>query len=213
MTKLSSIKWLGLQSYEEVEQFQKVQVPYFQKSRDVLVLGLEFHPVITLGVRGESTRDLLKTDIPVFQTDRGGQATLHSPGQLVIYPMLNLKIHGYGIKNFVLQLMEVTNNTLKSVGIESWTSVDDPGIYTRKGKIGFCGLKVDHGVVRHGLSINVNNNLDLFAGIRSCGRSQAQLDTVASYNPLSTADLFKIWVVEFQKQFQLSGTQSLDMNL
>jgi lipoyl(octanoyl) transferase len=204
-------QWLGLQPYEEVEKLQKAQVPLLKDSRQVSVLGLEFKHVITLGIRANPKEDLLDKDAPVVVTDRGGQATLHSPGQLVIYPMLCLRAHGIGVKHFVYTLMETTVSSLAKVNIEASYSPKDPGVYTKNGKIAFCGLKLDQSVVRHGLSINISNDLSLFGGIRSCGHKQATLDQVKNYYPIETEEFFSIWLKEFQAHFPLSAQQSLDM--
>lgn len=206
-------KWLGLQPYEEVEKFQKDQVSLLRGNRKILILGIEFEPIVTLGVRGDPSTDLFHDKLPVYVTDRGGQATLHSPGQLVIYPMICLKTHGLGVKAFVEILMATTAATLHKFDIKASFSANEPGIYTARGKIAFCGLKVDQSVVRHGLSINISNDLSLFSAIRSCGHRQAQLDRVCDYYPAKTDEFFSQWVGEFGKQFPLSVPQRLDMNL
>jgi lipoyl(octanoyl) transferase len=206
-------RWLGLQSYSDMEQFQKDQVSHFQNNNQVMVLGMEFHPVITMGVRANPHDDLLSTHIPVIQTDRGGQATLHSPGQLVIYPMLDLKSHNIGVKDFVQILMDMTAKTLSQIGIEAFLLSGETGVYTRQGKIAFCGLKIDSGVVRHGLSVNIKNDLGLFDNIRSCGRAQASLDLVSSHVSIESEEFFKLWVDRFREHFRLSAAPGLDMTL
>ncbi len=206
-------QWLGLQPYEEVEKFQKDHILHIKDSRKILVLGMEFEPIVTLGIRANPDVDLLGKELPVYITDRGGQATLHSPGQLVIYPMLCLKAHDLGVKAFVEKLMATTTACLKKIGIEASYSPQEPGIYTNRGKIAFCGLKIDQSVVRHGISINISNDLDLFAGIRSCGHRRASLDRVSHYYLIEIHDFFKLWMSEFEKHFPLSASQSLDMTI
>ena len=194
-------------------------MPKIAGSKDIIVLGIEFFPVMTLGIRGKMSEDLFLSEqelgsrgIEVVQTDRGGQATIHSPGQLIIYPMLDLKVHQIGIREFVPKLMEVTIKTLQGLGVEAMYSSTEPGIYTSLGKLGFCGLKSDHGVIRHGLSINIKNDLRLFSGVRSCGHKQPQLDQVCRYHPIETAQFFDQWCRHFQQDFHLSAQESIGMN-
>jgi lipoyl(octanoyl) transferase len=206
-------RWLGLQPYEEVEKFQKDHVFQIKDSRKIFVLGMEFEPIVTLGIRARPEEDLLGKQLPVYVTDRGGQATLHSPGQLVIYPMICLKSYGIGVKAFVKILMDTTLSSLEKYRVKASYLPQEPGIYTPEGKIAFCGLKLDQSVVRHGISINISNDLNLFSVIRSCGHRQAHLDRVANYYPVETHDFFKLWVAEFEKHFPLSVPQSLDMTI
>ena len=213
-------RWLGLQHYEDLEEQQKKLVPQISQQKKIVVLGAEFYSVLTLGVRGNIQRDLvcseqdiLNRNLSIRKTDRGGQATIHSPGQLIIYPMLDLNFLKMGIQDFVLSLMTVTTKTLNEIGIKASYFAKDPGIYTDHGKLGFCGLRLDQGVVRHGLSININNDLSLFEGIRSCGQSQASLDQVSRYHPITTELFFNLWCRHFEQDFYLSVPESIGMNI
>ncbi len=214
-----SFQWLGLQHYNAVAALQKNLVSKVADGKGIIVLGSEFFPVMTLGIRGKisedlflSEQELLLNGIELVQTDRGGQATIHSPGQLIIYPMLDLKVHKIGIREFVPKLMKVTINTLHELGVEAMYSEAEPGIYTAFGKLGFCGLKSDHGVIRHGLSINIKNDLQLFSGVRSCGHRQPPLDQVCRYHPIETSQFFKQWCTHFQQDFHLSAQETVGMN-
>ncbi len=222
MTKLKCtnlFQWLGLQNYKDVAFLQKNLVPQIAGHKSMMILGAEFLPVMTLGIRGKISEDLffgeqelLLRGIEVVQTDRGGQATIHSPGQLIIYPMLDLKEHKIGIREFVPKLMKVTLKTLLGLGVEAMYSSTEPGIYTSQGKLGFCGLKSDHGVIRHGLSINIKNDLGLFQGVRSCGHKKPQLDQVSRCHPIEPAQFFDQWCQHFQQDFHLSALESVGMN-
>ncbi len=217
---INQYRWLGLQHYEDLEDQQKKLVSQISKQQKIVVLGAEFYSVLTLGVRGNIQRDLvyseqdiLDRNLSIRKTDRGGQATIHSPGQLIIYPMLDLNIYRMGIQEFVLSLMSVTTKTLNELGIKSSYFAKDPGIYTDQGKLGFCGLRLDQGVVRHGLSININNDLSLFDGIRSCGQSQACLDQVSRYHAISPEHFFNLWCHHFEQDFYLSVPNSIGMSI
>ena len=215
----SQFHWLGLQKYTVLDDQQKKLVPEILGRPVAIVFGAEFFPVLTLGVRAKSVEDLFFSDselthlgLEVVKTDRGGQATIHSPGQLVIYPMLDLKVFDLGIRDFVCRLMKITIKTLRELGIEASYFSEDPGIYTAHGKIGFCGLKSDHGVMRHGLAINIKNDLSLFQGIRSCGHTQPRLDQVSRYHPIETAQFFQKWTYHFENDFYLSVPNSIGMD-
>lgn len=214
-----SFQWLGLQNYKDVATLQKKLVPKIAGRHEMIILGTEFFPVMTLGIRGKISEDLFLSEqelqskgLEVVQTDRGGQATIHSPGQLIIYPMLDLKVHQISIREFVPKLMRVTISALREFGVEARYSSAEPGIYTSQGKLGFCGLKSDHGVMRHGLSININNDLSLFSGVRSCGHKKPPLDQVCRYHSIEAAPFFRHWCLHFQQDFHLSAQESVGMN-
>ncbi len=199
----------GLSDYQDISAQQLGQADAVRGTKDIHVMGLEFHPVITLGVRGNRDHDIAQPDIdskiPVVQTDRGGQATMHVPGQLVIYPMMDLKTYAIGVRDFVCIVTKATSAVLKKYGIES-ISGEAPGLYTAAGKIAFLGIRLDRGVVRHGLAINVCNDVSIFSAIRSCGVSAATLDKVQSYESasgLSLESLFNDWIIEFQRELDL----------
>lgn len=199
-------EFLGLQSYQDILEQQLLLAESIRGTRAIHVLGLEFSPVITLGVRGSRQDDLavnIQTDIPVVQTDRGGQATMHTPGQLVVYPMIDLKSYGVGVRDFVCVLTKATAALLKTYGIESKQG-ESPGLYTMYGKIAFLGIRLDRGVVRHGLALNVSNDTAYFNSIRSCGVTSAKLDRVQNYESnLELATLFHIWTKEFKRELDL----------
>lgn len=199
-------RYLGLCAYHEVAERQKRVAEKIRNTRSIYIYGMQFEPVITLGVRGHFEQDLLNTqsDIPIVKTDRGGQATMHTPGQLVIYPCLDLKQHRLGVKDFVCLIVKTTGNVLKTFGIET-NQGESPGLYTARGKIAFIGIRVDRGVVRHGIAINVGNELAAFGSIRSCGISGAAVDKMQNYREGETFDLgllFQQWVEAFEYQFK-----------
>lgn len=167
---------------------------------DDILLGFEHPPVITLGSRGRASEDLVGAGaIPVVTTDRGGQATLHAPGQLVIYPIFDLRARGVGAREFVAALQEATRRLLRDHGVES-RPAEGAGLVTARGKIAFIGLRIDRGVTRHGLSLNVANDLALFGKIRSCGVRDAALDRLADHaRAPDLAGLFETWSGHFAR--------------
>lgn len=206
--------WQGRQDYENIQSLQKKKVLGLTGRRPIEIWGLEFDPVITLGLRAKADLDVRPSrsrNLKIVQTDRGGQATLHSPGQLVIFPMIDLKVHKIGVQAFVEALFRVTEASLKRHDIECRSQTSDPGVYTKKGKIAFCGLKIDSGVVRHGISINISNDLSLFDSLVPCGNPSLSIDRLVDHLPLkplssfSLESFFQEWVECFQSDWKKWG--------
>lgn len=194
-------RWLGLTSYGVGLEMQDQAARWAREHSELTLLGLEHEAVITLGKRGDESTDLSAgSELPVFRADRGGQATLHSPGQLVIYPILPIKKMGVSVSEYVNHLHEATTELLSNYGIESERG-EESGLFTKRGKIAFFGVRVEQGVTRHGLSLNVRNDLDLFSGIRSCGVTGAKLDSMKNYDKAFPLDiLFNDWCEIFERR-------------
>lgn len=194
--------FLGRRDFHEMDEFQKKKIKEIKSSNRVQIFGMDFNSTITLGLRARKETDLVTNEnLPIVSTDRGGFATIHSPGQLVIYPMIDLRSFDLGIKKFIDILFSTSQDILKFYGMTSFFDIQKPGLYTEKGKISFVGIKVDQGVVRHGISINISNDLELFKLIRSCGISCQAHDRVANYNLKATfpmEDFFQKWVEAFK---------------
>ncbi len=130
---------------------------------------VEHPPVFTQGQAGKDEHVLAAGDIPVVQTDRGGQVTYHGPGQLVIYPLLSLREAGVGIRRLVTLLEQAVIDALAGHGIHAEARRDAPGVYVDGRKIASLGLRVRRGCTYHGLALNVDNDLEPFARINPCG--------------------------------------------
>jgi lipoyl(octanoyl) transferase len=130
---------------------------------------VEHPPVFTLGLAGRPEHVLAPGDIPVVRTDRGGQVTFHGPGQLVAYPLLDLKRAGFGVKELVRRLEQSAIDLLADYGIEGERRAGMPGVYVRGAKIAAIGLKVSRGCTYHGLSLNSHLDLKPFSRIDPCG--------------------------------------------
>lgn len=168
---------------------------------DGVVLGFESEPVITCGVRaGDEDLVLNHAQIAaagfeIHRVDRGGQATIHNPGQLVIFPIVNVR--AIGVRVWVERLAEVTAKTLFDFGVESEWRSDQPGLYTSRGKIMACGVRIRQGVSTHGIAINVSNRLSDFGVIRACGISSAPIDRMGEGHALE--DIFNVWCRNFHE--------------
>ena len=208
-------QYLGLIEFEKALELQNQFHAKVALEKDKsYILGLEHPTVMTLGLRAHKLplSELCSQPFsyPVHKISRGGLATIHNPGQLVIYPIVNLKKHGLSVKGFVETLFLATQKTLSELGIESTIDLcGQPGVYTSNGKIAFCGLQIKEGITLHGLSINIANDITVFSGIESCGIAAPQIDSVAKHNvTYSPQNFYKAWLKHFNLEagVKLSNT-------
>lgn len=179
MAKLR-VRQLGLQPYLPVyEQMLAAVRQRTSESQDELWL-LQHEPVFTQGQAGRAEHILFAGDIPVVQTDRGGQVTYHGPGQLVIYLLIDIKRMGIGPRLLVEAIETALINTLRNWGIQSAARQDAPGVYVDERKIASLGLRIKHGCSFHGLALNINMDLEPFQRINPCGYSGMQMTQMAS---------------------------------
>jgi len=133
-------------------------------------LWLLQHPdVLTQGQAGKAEHILIPSNIPVVQTDRGGQVTWHGPGQLVAYFMFDLNRLGWNVRTLVSYAENLMIELLKKYGIEAYAKPDAPGVYVNERKIGSLGFKIRRGRSYHGLALNINCDLAGFHTINPCG--------------------------------------------
>ncbi len=163
---------------------------------------MEHPPVFTLGQAGRMEHILDAGDIPVVQVDRGGQVTYHGPGQIVAYPLLDLRRLGTGIRKLVDGLEQVVIDVLAGYGIEGTRLDGAPGIYVEGQKIAALGLRVRRGCTFHGLAFNVNMDLTPFSRINPCGYEGLQVTQVADKGgprslPLVADDLLGVFADHF----------------
>ncbi|TXH68032.1 MAG: lipoyl(octanoyl) transferase LipB [Thiothrix sp.] len=130
---------------------------------------LEHEPVFTLGRNGQMAHVLNPGKIPVVKVDRGGQVTYHGPGQLVIYLLIDLRRLNVGVRELVMKIEQAIIHLLAKRQIASAGDRDAPGVYVEGKKIAALGLRVSRGKTYHGLSLNVNMNLEPFTRINPCG--------------------------------------------
>jgi len=203
-------KFLGLINYEAALEIQQLHHDLAVNDNTATILGLEHPAVLTLGYRADDSHNLLASKIPTVKIERGGLATIHSEGQLVIYPVLNLKKNGIGVRDYVSLLINCTKQLLKENGIESkCTTESTAGLFTESGKIAFCGIQIKNGSSLHGISLNVNNDLSLFDGIVSCGITKQKMDRMKNHGlNVDLEKLFARWCEIFSEKLITTGTQS-----
>ena len=164
----------------------------------------EHDPVFTQGQAGKEEHLLMPGDIPVVQSDRGGQVTYHGPGQIVGYLMFDLRRLGIGVRDLVTGIENGMIQTLARYDIEAAARPDAPGVYVNGAKIGSLGLRVRRGCSYHGLALNVNMDLEPFSRVNPCGLTDtavtqikdlggpADLDQVRADLLASLADVYGI---------------------
>ena len=139
---------------------------------------LEHDPVYTLGQAGKPEHVLAAGDIPVLRTNRGGQVTYHGPGQIVAYPLIDLRRRKLGVREFVCRIEQGLIDTLATWDIPAQRRAGAPGVYVREAKIGALGLRVRHGCSFHGMALNVALDLEPFSRINPCGYEGLQVTSV-----------------------------------
>ncbi len=140
---------------------------------------LQHPPVFTLGLAGKAEHVLAPGDIPVIHIDRGGQVTYHGPGQLVVYPLLDLKRLKLGVRALVAGIENSVIDTLEGFGIAARAKREAPGVYTAdERKVASLGLRVRRGCSYHGLAFNIVMDLEPFSRINPCGYVGLQMTQV-----------------------------------
>jgi lipoyl(octanoyl) transferase len=143
---------------------------------------LEHFPVFTQGQAGKAEHLLNTSEIPIVQSDRGGQITYHGPGQLMIYCLFDLKRLNMNVRGLVSLLEQIIIELLASFGIPSHARKDAPGVYTHQGdKIASLGLRIRQGKSYHGISLNVDMDLRPFQQIRPCGLANVQMTQMSHF--------------------------------
>ncbi|MDY6947911.1 MAG: lipoyl(octanoyl) transferase LipB [Pseudomonadota bacterium] len=163
------VRWLGRVDYEPTWRAMQT----FTNERDGAtpdeIWMLEHPPVFTLGMNAAPEHLLAPGDIPVVQIDRGGQVTYHGPGQLVVYPLLDVRRAGLGVRQLVMALESAIIDLLASWNITAVAKRDAPGVYVNGRKVASIGLRIRRGSSYHGLAFNVAMDLQPFQRINPCG--------------------------------------------
>ena len=175
------VKRLGRQDYEPVwKAMHEFTDQRTEETRDEVWL-VEHNPVFTQGQAGKAEHLINTGDIPVVQSDRGGQVTYHGPGQLVAYFLINLRRKKLGVRDLVTTIENLVINTLKAYNIDSAARPDAPGVYVEGKKICSLGLRIRKGCSFHGLALNVNMDLTPFLRINPCGYEGMEMVQVSQF--------------------------------
>lgn len=173
--------WAGEVVYEEALRWQRLLADARAEGAiDDVLLTLTHDRVYTAGRRADVAANVLGTrDIRVVPTDRGGDVTYHGPGQLVAYPILRLA-SSKAVRPYVTALEEAVVRTVASFGVDAAPDPRRPGVWVGDDKLAAIGVRVEHGVTRHGLALNVSTDLDDFAGLVPCGITDGGVCSLAS---------------------------------
>ncbi|HCH02729.1 MAG TPA: octanoyltransferase [Vibrio sp.] len=202
------IRQLGRQDYLPVWQ----AMHQFTDQRDAQTVDeiwlVEHNPVFTQGQAGKVEHLLNTGDIPVVQSDRGGQVTYHGPGQIVAYFMINLRRKNIGVRELVTNIENIVIATLNEFGITSAARPDAPGVYVEQRKICSLGLRIRKGCTFHGLALNVNMDLSPFLRINPCGYAGMEMIQVKDVNgPNSVASVETVLIEKITRQLEYTQVE------
>jgi len=200
VTKIPEFLDLGEQAYEDTYEQMRSLIKA-QSFKDQVWL-LEHPSVFTLGTAADPSNVLNPGDIPVIQTDRGGEVTFHGPGQLVIYFLLDIKSKKIGPKTMVANLQLIIQKVLRHYSIESSFIEGAPGVYVENKKIASIGLRFSGGKSYHGISINVDMNLTPFSLINPCGYKGLEVAQISDFDSnVTLEDVKSVAIKEIQTVF------------
>jgi lipoyl(octanoyl) transferase len=175
-----ALRWLGRVEYEPTWRAMQRRTDEASASTPDEIWFLEHPPVFTMGMNARDEHLLAVGDIPVVNIDRGGQVTYHGPGQLVVYPLLDLSRRGLGVRALVEGIERAVVATLATWNIEAYGKRDAPGVYVADRKIASVGLRIRRGHSYHGLALNVAMDLGPFARINPCGYAGLEMTQVSA---------------------------------
>ncbi|MBO9881843.1 lipoyl(octanoyl) transferase LipB [Xanthomonas sp. D-109] len=204
------VRQLGRQPYEPVwRAMQRFTDARDETTPDELWV-VEHEPVFTLGQAGKPEHVLAPGDIPVLQVDRGGQVTYHGPGQLVVYPLLDLRRLHIGVRDYVCRIEQAIIDTLDEWNILGERREGAPGVYVGGAKVAALGIRVRRGCTFHGLSFNVAMDLEPFHRINPCGYQGLQVTAVLDLGgPSGMQAVTPVLLAQLARQFGLT-LQPLD---
>ena len=200
--------------YKKSIEFMEKRVEGINEGKASELLWFLEHPPIYTAGTSSNDKDLLNENLfPVFRTNRGGQFTYHGPGQRVAYVMLNVRDRDYNVKSFIRLLEQWIMNSLMDIGIKSFLIKGKVGIWVNnEEKIASLGLRIRKGISFHGISLNINPNLEHFSGIIPCGNENSGITSIEKIGlNIKKKEIDKILISNFKKIFEVKiiPTQTL----
>ena len=195
-----------LVDYKKSIQLMEKRVENIKKKKQSELLWFLEHPSIYTAGTSSKDKDLLNDNLfPVIKTNRGGQFTYHGPGQRIAYIMLNVRDREYNVKSFIRLLEQWIMNSLHDMGIKSFLIKGKVGIWVRnEEKIASLGLRIRKGISFHGVSLNINPNLDHFSGIIPCGNENSGVTSIEKIGlDISKKEIDNILISNFSKVFKI----------
>ena len=203
-----------LVDYKKSIELMEKRVEGINEDKASELLWFLEHPSIYTAGTSSNDKDLLNENLfPVFRTNRGGQFTYHGPGQRVAYVMLNVRDRDYNVKSFIRLLEQWIMNSLMDIGIKSFLIKGKVGIWVNnEEKIASLGLRIRKGISFHGISLNINPNLEHFSGIIPCGNENSGITSIEKIGlNIKKKEIDKILISNFKKIFEVKiiPTQTL----
>ena len=182
------VRWLGRQTYEPLWRAMQSFTDHRDDDTRDEIWFTEHPPVYTLGVNASREHLLAPGDIPVVQIDRGGQVTYHGPGQLMLYPLINLRRNGLGVRELVTALEQSVIRLLSDFGVDAVARADAPGVYVEGRKVASVGLRIRRGCSFHGMAVNVDMDTEPFARINPCGMENLEVTDLKQLGATQTLE-------------------------
>ncbi len=204
------VRQLGLKSYEPVwRAMQRFTDSRSDETPDELWM-VQHPPVFTQGQAGKAEHVLAAGDIPVIQVDRGGQVTYHGPGQIVAYPLVDLRRRDIGVKALVCKIEEAILRVLAYYGVQALRRPGAPGIFVGEAKIASLGLRIRRGRSFHGLAFNIRMDLEPFQRINPCGYAGLEVTDLSHFAATEFADVEQHLVQELAEQLGFEHIQVIN---
>ena len=192
----------GLEPYQQTWDAMRAWVDSDQADQLWVV---EHPPVFTQGQAGKAEHLLAPGNIPVVQSDRGGQVTYHGPGQVILYPLIDIKSASIGLRDLITALEQSVVDCLAHHGITAYAKRRAPGVYVGAAKISSLGLRVRRGRAFHGIAFNLDMDLAPFDRINPCGYQSLPMIDAARLGLTDKAQLTQSWVGHFLRHLRALG--------
>jgi len=207
-TEVIVVRSLGLQEYEPLWRAMQQFTDTRMSGTPDEIWFTEHPPIFTLGLNASRDHLLAPGEIPVIQIDRGGQVTYHGPGQLMIYPLIDLKRARLGVRSLVTALEQTVVDLGAEFGIEARSRTDAPGVYVQDRKIASIGLRIRRGASYHGMALNIDVDLQPFSRINPCGFSDLEVTDLRTVGVPEGRDEIQARVLDhLLRHLQLQGKQ------
>ena len=190
------VRDLGSREYQPVWKAMQDFTDARDADTDDELWLVEHPPVFTQGQAGKPEHLLAPGDIPVIQVDRGGQVTYHGPGQIVAYPLIDLRRKGMGVRQLVTAIENALINVLNNYGVQAAARPDAPGVYVAGEKIASLGLRIRRGCSFHGLAFNIDMDLEPFARINPCGFEDLSVTQWSAFSEQAPATVKPLLIKE-----------------
>lgn len=209
MTEQLFLRRFGVAEYETVWRDMQAFTDSRDKQTPDQLWLVQHPPVFTQGQAGKAEHILAPGDIPVVQVDRGGQVTYHGPGQIVAYPLIDIRRKGIGVREFVNRIEQSIISVLSQYGVEGLRVDGAPGIYVDGKKVASLGLRVRRGCTFHGLAFNIDMNLEPFQRINPCGYEGLRVTQLSELAAVTLEQVEQQLIDSLAEQLGYSETKEL----